>query len=316
MVLDRSLSDGIVTIRPTTAPDVPALLAGRDPESRRFLGDVDPEPHPVACIVVDGAVVGWVDHDRDRHWLGPDEVNIGYCVFPPHRGRGYATRAVRLLLRHLDLDTGWQVATLLIHPENEPSLALARRAGFEQVGELDGNPYWKRDLRQPGAARIRPATGDDRAFLGQMLAAAADWRPGVTPRPVAEVLAEPSLGHYVRNWPQPGDVGVIAEDEAGDPLGAAWCRAFPADDPGYGFVSPEVPEVSIGVVATARGQGIGRRLLEALADEARRGGVGRLSLSVEVDNHARLLYADLGFVVVAEADGAVTMLLDLGSATA
>jgi RimJ/RimL family protein N-acetyltransferase len=312
MVLAGTVSDGNVTIRPTTAADVPTLLAGRDDESRRFVGDADPEPHPVACIVVDEAVVGWVDHDRDRHWLGPDEVNVGYCVFPEHRGRGHATRALKLLLRHLDQDTEWRVATLLIHPDNEPSLALARRAGFEEVGELDGNPYWKRDVRQPGAARIRPAGADDAAFLEQMLAAAADWRPGVTPRPVAEVLAEPSLAHYVLGWPRPGDVGVIAEDDAGEPLGAAWCRAFPPEDSGFGFVAAEVPEVSIGVVAAARGQGIGRRLLQALADEARRRGVGKLSLSVEVDNHARWLYADLGFVVVAEADGAVTMLLDLG----
>lgn len=135
------LTDGVVSLRPPTADDVPALLAGRDDESRRYIGDTDPEPRPVACIVVADHVVGWVDHDDDRPWLEPGEVNVGYCVFPPFRGRGYATRAVALLVRHL-ADTG-TVATLLIHPENTRSLALARRLGFTPHGEVDGERFWK-----------------------------------------------------------------------------------------------------------------------------------------------------------------------------
>lgn len=143
MVLRRSLSDGFVSIRPSTSSDVAVLVEGRDEEFHRFLGEGDPEPLPVACIVVQDAIVGWVDYDHERPWLEADEVNIGYNVFRASRGNGYATRAVRLLMRHLALDSDWQVATLLIHPDNERSLALARRAGFTPAGELDGNPYWK-----------------------------------------------------------------------------------------------------------------------------------------------------------------------------
>lgn len=145
--LDRPLTDGVVTIRPATDADTPALVAGRDEVSRRFLGEGDPNPSPVACIVLgddaDGEIVGWVDHDHDRSWLADDEVNVGYCVFPEHRGHGYATRAVRLLLHHLAADTDWAVATLLIDRQNERSLALAARAGFQRVADLDGHPYWK-----------------------------------------------------------------------------------------------------------------------------------------------------------------------------
>ena len=148
MTLEHELSDGIVTIRPSTLDDVPTLVSGRDDVFHRFMGEGDPQPRPTACIVVDAETVGWVDFDHDRPWLEPDEVNVGYNVFPQFRGNGYATRAVRLLMRHLALDTAWQVATLLIHPENGRSLALARRAGFELVGDLDGNPYWKQSLRQ------------------------------------------------------------------------------------------------------------------------------------------------------------------------
>ena len=140
---------GVVTIRPLKDDDTPLLVSGRDDESRRFLGDGHPEPSPIACIVVDGQVVGWVDYDHDRSWLADDELNLGYLLFNDHRGRGYATRAVRLLLRHLAEDTAWGVATLLIHPDNARSFALARRLGFERVGALDGNPYWKLPIERP-----------------------------------------------------------------------------------------------------------------------------------------------------------------------
>lgn len=102
-------------------------------------------PVPVAAPLVQ--VVGWVDYDHDREWLADDELNLGYMLFPEHRGRGYASRAVRLLLRHLAEDSPWRVATLLIHPENAPSLALAHWLGFRQVGALDGNPYLKLPIR-------------------------------------------------------------------------------------------------------------------------------------------------------------------------
>ena len=133
----------MVTTRPTTADDVAVLVAGRDEVFDRFLGPGDPAPHPVACVLVEGSVVGWVDYDADRPWLEPGEVNLGYNVFATFRGNGYASRAVKLLMRHLAVDTEWEVATLLIHPENDRSLALARRLGFTPWGDLDGNPYWK-----------------------------------------------------------------------------------------------------------------------------------------------------------------------------
>lgn len=98
--------------------------------------------------MVDGAVVGWVDHDRDddRWWLVPEEVNIGYHVFSAHRGRRYATRAVRLMLSHLRDDTDYGVATLLIHPENTPSIAIAKRNGFECADDVEDRTLWKRRL--------------------------------------------------------------------------------------------------------------------------------------------------------------------------
>ena len=141
------LSDGAVTLRAPQPGDAALLVAGRDEVFRRFMGEGDPEPSPTACIVVDDEIVGWVDYDVDRSWLEPGEVNVGYNVFAPHRGQGYATRAVELLLQHLAADTEYTTATLLIDPSNERSLALAQRGNFTRVGDLDGNPYWKRTIR-------------------------------------------------------------------------------------------------------------------------------------------------------------------------
>jgi RimJ/RimL family protein N-acetyltransferase len=135
----------MVTLRLFEPSEAPLIIAARDAAFRRFIGDGSAVPTPEFCIVVDGAVVGWVDHDRDddRWWLAPEEVNIGYHVFPEHRGRGYATRAVRLMLAHLREDTEHRVATLLIHPDNVPSLRVAERNGFERAADIQGRTFWR-----------------------------------------------------------------------------------------------------------------------------------------------------------------------------
>lgn len=139
-------TDGVVTIRPPQPGDSARLLAGRDVEFDRFLGPGSDEPDPVACISVDGDVVGWVDHDAARSWLLPGEVNVGYNVFASRRGRGIATCALQLLLHHLAITGHCRTATLLIHPDNERSKALAERTRFERQADLDGNPYYKRTV--------------------------------------------------------------------------------------------------------------------------------------------------------------------------
>ena len=128
----------------------------------------------------------------------------------------------------------------------------------------------------------------------------------------AETLADPAIAHYVDGWPRPTDTGVVAVDEHDRPVGAAWLRFFTEQDPGYGFVRADIPELSIGVVADRRGQGVGRTLLRALAQAARQRGLDQLSLSVERTNSAAAaLYRSAGYRVVARREHADTMLLDL-----
>jgi RimJ/RimL family protein N-acetyltransferase len=140
------LTDGVVTLRAPEEGDRTRLLAGRDEKWQRWLGPGTDEPQPTACILVSGEVVGWIDFDTDRRWLQSGEVNIGYNVFPPQRGRGYATRAVELLIRHLDEMTPFHTATLLIHPDNLASLAVARKTRFAPGGDIDGSRYFVRPV--------------------------------------------------------------------------------------------------------------------------------------------------------------------------
>jgi len=125
------LTGGVVTLRGMRDGDAAVLIAGRDEEFHRFMGAGSDDPRPTAIIEVDGAVVGWVDHDdHDAHaWLTPNQCNIGYHVFAAHRGRGYATSAVRQLLRMLAEHARCIEATFLIDADNAPSLGVAAAVG-------------------------------------------------------------------------------------------------------------------------------------------------------------------------------------------
>jgi RimJ/RimL family protein N-acetyltransferase len=140
------LSDGVVTLRPLRPGDAQLLVAGRDEEFFKWLGPGAESPSPVACIWVAGELVGWVDYDLEHDWLGPGAVNVGYYLFPGARGKGYASRAVELLLLHLSRNTEHTVATLAIQPENARSIRLAHRLGFVQKGELERGLFFARDV--------------------------------------------------------------------------------------------------------------------------------------------------------------------------
>jgi ribosomal protein S18 acetylase RimI-like enzyme len=153
---------------------------------------------------------------------------------------------------------------------------------------------------------VRSAEPADLPFLRAMVYEAAFWRPGRPRPPLDEALADRALACYIDGWGRVGDAGVIASDDAGEPVGAAWYRLFPPDEPGFGFVDEGTPELSIAVVTQARGRGVGTALLGALFARARDDGFGALSLSVEADNAARRLYERHGFVPVG-GDDARTM---------
>lgn len=162
------------------------------------------------------------------------------------------------------------------------------------------------------AVRIRPATAQDGAVLVEALGWAMAWRSGGG-LPAEAVLADPAAARYVTGWPRDSDLGVVAE-RAGAGVGAAWLRRLPADDPGYGWVDGQTPELSIGLAPAERAQGTGTALVVRLLDRARSTGGRRVSLSVEGDNPAVRLYWRAGFRLAGAVGGAWTMLADLAPA--
>jgi ribosomal protein S18 acetylase RimI-like enzyme len=140
----------------------------------------------------------------------------------------------------------------------------------------------------------------------------AAYRPNAVRASREDMLADAKVGRYVMGWIRQGDSGVIAEGRDGL-LGAAWYRLFSPEEPGFGFVDTETPELSIAVVRERRGEGIGSQLLAALIARAREEGHPALSLSVSPENPAASLYARFGFVRVASRDDHWTMRLDLRS---
>jgi GNAT superfamily N-acetyltransferase len=143
---------------------------------------------------------------------------------------------------------------------------------------------------------LRPADRQDARFLRDMLRHAYHWR-------VAEDEERP-VYRYVQNWGRPGDAGVVAI-EGPHAYGAAWYRLFSADEPGFGFVDEQTPELTIAVVPSRRGKGAGKALLEALLDRARAEGYTSVSLSTDPAQVG--YYERFGFERVRDDEHAVTM---------
>jgi RimJ/RimL family protein N-acetyltransferase len=72
--------------------------------------------------------------------LAPPEAELAYGLYPAWRGRGFATRAVRLACDHLREHRDVRLAVIRTDPRNRPSAAVAVRAGFTPAA-----PRWDDD---------------------------------------------------------------------------------------------------------------------------------------------------------------------------
>jgi RimJ/RimL family protein N-acetyltransferase len=166
---DPLLTDGVVTLRPWTDADIQDVAdACRDPEIARWIDEV-PAPYTRrdARAYVATARRGWKDGSlwafavtdaasgdvlgscgvgwQDR----PNAVaEIGYWVRSRDRGRGIATRAVRLAARWVFEQCGVRRLQLRADVLNVPSQRVAERAGFQREGVLRSIRYSRRQERR------------------------------------------------------------------------------------------------------------------------------------------------------------------------
>jgi RimJ/RimL family protein N-acetyltransferase len=174
---DPPLSDGTVTLRVPAERDLDSIERGiRDPDvirsfghptlSARELLDLnrrrwnDGESATFAiCDSVD-ACVGHVFVNLARAGRG----SVGYWLLPEARGKGLATRAVRLISSWALRELGLARLGLSTEPSNHHSQLVARRSGFKYEGmlrsyaEIDGRrvdhmvfSLLPSDLEQEGA---------------------------------------------------------------------------------------------------------------------------------------------------------------------
>jgi GNAT superfamily N-acetyltransferase len=148
---------------------------------------------------------------------------------------------------------------------------------------------------------LRRATNNDLPLVKRTLYLALSWDPDDPIPPFELVVDHPQLEIYHIGWMRPGDAGVVAEVD-GWFAGMAYYRLFTDEVRGQGYLDAQTPELAIAVVPDLRGQGIGSRLLGALAVEARRTAVPRLSLSVSAGNPARRLYERHGYVPASDRE--------------
>jgi RimJ/RimL family protein N-acetyltransferase len=151
-----TLRDGDLVLRPKHAEDVDAITAAcQDPEIPRWT--LVPSPYTradaeaflarsaeeeaagqsanlLAVDVRDGTLLGSASvMGLDRE---PGYGEIGYWVAAEARGRGVATRAVRLLSDWAVRELGLTRLEILAHKDNAPSRRVAEKAGFHDTGEL------------------------------------------------------------------------------------------------------------------------------------------------------------------------------------
>jgi ribosomal protein S18 acetylase RimI-like enzyme len=152
---------------------------------------------------------------------------------------------------------------------------------------------------------IRPLIPSDEPFLWEMLYQALFIPPGTEALP-KEIIYQPELAKYVRDW-QEDDTGFIAVLESSQiSIGATWIRLFNSNNPGYGYISDEIPELSIAILSEYRDRGVGTELLLHLFEHLK-SRYPAISLSVSLENPAVRLYQSLGFEIIDQLDNSLTM---------
>lgn len=92
-------------------------------------------PHAIALGRLMVGHCGYLGPPGSNAAYAPDAVELGYAIFAPYRGRGFATDAARILMDMAENRAGVRHFVLAVSPTNAASLAIARKLGFQRTGE-------------------------------------------------------------------------------------------------------------------------------------------------------------------------------------
>lgn len=157
---------------------------------------------------------------------------------------------------------------------------------------------------------IRSITEQDITFLWEMLFESIYTPEGQEPAS-RDIINNPSISKYVKDWGRDGDMGYIVVNDLGQSLGSITIRYFNKDNKGYGYVNDETPELGMAIRTEHRGRGIGTELLKILLEQAKMEAINTLSLSVDPNNPAIKLYKRFGFKEVGMEGTSITMIVNL-----
>jgi RimJ/RimL family protein N-acetyltransferase/ADP-ribose pyrophosphatase YjhB (NUDIX family) len=226
-----TLTDGEITLRPFVESHIGAHVDGEDDEMRLWFGQPGPSTYDDMRQVVDrwgrereagtrftfviehdGVYVGGVEA-RPRG----DVTSLSWWLFAGQRGRGYATRAVRLLTTYAIEHLGARRVQAEVDPRNTASLRVATRAG----------------LRREGVQRVEPGMVDRPDATGMVILGRLVSDPPLSEPTAFRALLNSSLPRkraisqllvrdrddrvlicqltYKRDWDLPGGVVEVGE---------------------------------------------------------------------------------------------------------
>lgn len=228
---ETTLSDGVVTLRPFDERDIDAHVAGDDEEIRYWFDFPGATTHDGMAEVVErwereraaGTRLTFAVRHEDET-VGVVEArprgetaSLSWTVYAGRRGQGYATRAARLLVRHLFEDLGVRRVQAEVDPRNKASQRVATRTG----------------LRKEGLQRLEPGMADRPDAPGMVIYARLVSDPPTTEpegfrallnsflprkRAISQLLVRDHDGRvllcqltYKRDWDLPGGVVEVGE---------------------------------------------------------------------------------------------------------
>lgn len=153
------LTDGTIILRPFRLEDAEAHLAGEDKEQIKWLSGGEGTLDGVRAWIKRNQInwqnngpifnfaiwekatcrlVGMVEVNTDYQsieGISKGDANISYGLYPNARGKGYASRAVKLVTDFLKTKR-IKRSVIRVNPKNEASIEVPRKLGYEKISRI------------------------------------------------------------------------------------------------------------------------------------------------------------------------------------